>query len=110
MMLDYRGQVAEATGANFSFVKDGVLHTPPRIASQQHRRRIELTKHHGVEVVEREIFLKEVRASASASRPAWPRKSPYIRNQPYRLTSETISGTLTNDHMGEIYPASATAE
>jgi len=28
LMLDYRGQVAEATGANIFFVKDGELHTP----------------------------------------------------------------------------------
>ena len=28
MMLDYRGQVAEATGANVFFVKDGEVHTP----------------------------------------------------------------------------------
>ncbi len=28
MMLDWRGQVAEATGANVFFVKDGELHTP----------------------------------------------------------------------------------
>ncbi len=29
MMLDWRGYVAEATGANVFFVRDGVLHTPP---------------------------------------------------------------------------------
>ena len=28
LMLDYRGQVAEATGANIFFVKNGELHTP----------------------------------------------------------------------------------
>ena len=28
MMFDYRGYVAEATGANMFFVKDGVVHTP----------------------------------------------------------------------------------
>ena len=28
MMLDWRGYVAEATGANVFFVKDGVIHTP----------------------------------------------------------------------------------
>ena len=28
LMLDWRGQVAEATGANIFFLRDGVLHTP----------------------------------------------------------------------------------
>jgi branched-chain amino acid aminotransferase len=28
MMLDYRSQVTEATGANIFFIKDGVIHTP----------------------------------------------------------------------------------
>ena len=28
LMLDYRGYVAEATGANVFFVKDGEVHTP----------------------------------------------------------------------------------
>ncbi len=28
LMLDYRGYVAECTGANVFFVKDGVIHTP----------------------------------------------------------------------------------
>jgi len=28
MMFDYRGYVAEATGANMFFVKDGEVHTP----------------------------------------------------------------------------------
>ena len=28
MMLDWRGYVAEATGANVFFVRDGVIHTP----------------------------------------------------------------------------------
>ncbi len=29
LMLDYRGRVAEATGANFFMLRDGVLQTPP---------------------------------------------------------------------------------
>src|SRR3569623_3803802 len=29
LMLDYRGRVSEATGANIFFVFDGEIHTPP---------------------------------------------------------------------------------
>ncbi|MCP5940072.1 aminotransferase class IV, partial [Klebsiella pneumoniae] len=28
LMMDWRGQVAEATGANAFFIRDGVIHTP----------------------------------------------------------------------------------
>jgi branched-subunit amino acid aminotransferase/4-amino-4-deoxychorismate lyase len=33
LMMDYRGYVAEATGANIFFVKDGEVHTPKPTAS-----------------------------------------------------------------------------
>ena len=37
MMLDWRGQVAEATGANIFFVKDGKIHTPDaRLLPRRH--------------------------------------------------------------------------
>ena len=37
MMMDYRGYVAEATGANVFFVKDGEVHTPrARLLPQRH--------------------------------------------------------------------------
>ena len=37
LMFDYRGYVAEATGANIFFVKDGKLHTPiARLLPQRH--------------------------------------------------------------------------
>jgi branched-chain amino acid aminotransferase len=58
MMLDWRGYVAEATGANVFFVRDGVLHTPIPdcfLSGITRRTVIEIAKARGFEVVERRI-------------------------------------------------------
>ena len=63
MMYDYRGYVAEATGANIFFVKDGVVHTPKPDAFLNGITRqtvIGMLKAKGIEVIERHIQAHEL--------------------------------------------------
>ncbi|MEM6942696.1 MAG: branched-chain amino acid aminotransferase [Pseudomonadota bacterium] len=63
LMMDYRGYVAEATGANIFFVKDGAVHTPtPDCFLDGFTRQtvIAMLKEEGVPVIERHIEPREL--------------------------------------------------
>jgi branched-chain amino acid aminotransferase len=70
VMLDYRGFIAEATGANLFFVmKNGELHTPlPDCFLNGITRQtvIQIARERGIKVVERHITLDELKDAADA--------------------------------------------
>jgi branched-chain amino acid aminotransferase len=63
MMLDWQGRVAECTGANIFFVKDGKIHTPIAdcfLDGLTRQTVIALAKKRGIEVIERRIMPQEL--------------------------------------------------
>ena len=63
LMLDWRGYVAESTGANIFLVRDGVIHTPDPdcfLNGITRRSVIAIAKSKGIEVIERHIPAEEL--------------------------------------------------
>jgi branched-chain amino acid aminotransferase len=63
LMFDWRGQVAEATGANAFFIRDGKIYTPTPdcfLNGITRRTVIDLAKRRGIEVIERAIWPEEL--------------------------------------------------
>ena len=66
LMLDWRGQVAEATGANFFMVKNGEIHTPTPdcfLDGITRRTVIDLAKARNIKVIERVIMPDELKTA-----------------------------------------------
>jgi len=63
LMLDWRGQVAETTGANVFFVRNGSIHTPTPdcfLDGITRRTVMDLARKRGIDVVERAIWPEEL--------------------------------------------------
>jgi len=63
LMLDWQGRVAECTGANVFFSKDGALHTPIAdcfLDGITRRTVMDLARRRGIEVIERRIMPDEL--------------------------------------------------
>lgn len=69
LMLDYRGYIAEATGANIFLLMDGKLHTPTPdcfLDGITRRTVIELARARGMDVIERHIKPEELADATGA--------------------------------------------
>jgi branched-chain amino acid aminotransferase len=106
MMLDYRGLVAEATGANIFFVKDGVLHTPiPDCFLNGLTRQsvIGIAKARGVTVIERHIKPEELTDFAECFLTGSAAEvTPVSEIGPYRFKPGALTETLMNAYADEV--------
>ncbi len=102
LMLDWRGQVAEATGANIFLVRKGVIHTPvPDNCLDGITRRavIELAEKRGLEVVERPIWPTELAGFEECFLTGTAAEvTPVASIGPYDYTVGEITRALMNDY------------
>lgn len=102
LMLDYRGRVAEATGANIFFVFNGELHTPDPdcfLNGITRQTVIALAKKRGLKVVERGIMPEELaQASECFLTGTAAEVTPVREIGPYVFTPGEISKMLINDY------------
>ncbi len=114
MMLDWRGQIAEATGANVFFVKDGVLHTPTPdcfLDGITRRTVIELAKKRGYEVVERSIMPEEMADFEQCFLTGTAAEvTPVSEIGPYSFTVGEETKNLINDYAQAVQPVKQAAE
>ncbi|MBO0904537.1 branched-chain amino acid aminotransferase [Jiella sonneratiae] len=114
LMLDWRGQVAEATGANVFFVKDGVIHTPKAdcfLDGITRRTVIDLARRRGFEVVERAIMPEELTGFSECFLTGTAAEvTPVSEIADWRFTPGAISKRLVDDYAAEVMPKQAAAE
>lgn len=108
LMLDWRGQVAEATGANVFFVKDGKIHTPTPdcfLDGITRRTVIELAKRRGIEVIERAIMPEELADFEECFLTGTAAEvTPVSEIGPYSFVVGDIPRQLIKDYEAEVTP------
>ena len=106
MMMDWRGRVAEATGANVFFTKDGVIHTPDPdcfLDGITRRTVIELAKRRGYELVERTIMPDELDGFEECFLTGTAAEvTPVSEIGPHRFTPGKVCEQLMADYDAEV--------
>jgi branched-chain amino acid aminotransferase len=113
MMLDWRGQVAEATSANIFFVKDGRLHTPKAdcfLDGITRRTVIDLARARGLDVEERAIMPDELEGFEQCFLTGTAAEiAPVAEIGPYRFEVGIITRTLRDEYLNTVKPTNSIA-
>ena len=103
LMLDWRGRVAEATGANVFFVDNGVLHTPEPdcfLDGITRRTVMDLARARGLKIIERAIIPEEMENFSECFITGTAAEvTPVSEIGPYKFTPGDISINLLNDYL-----------
>jgi branched-chain amino acid aminotransferase len=102
LMLDWRGQVAETTGANIFFVIDGDLHTPTPdcfLNGITRRTVISLARRNQMKVIERPIFPQELAQASEVFLAGTAAEVTAVREiGAHRFTPGRVTETLMLDY------------
>jgi branched-chain amino acid aminotransferase len=113
LMLDWKGRVAEATGANVFFVKDGKIHTPVADCFLNGITRmtvIDLARKRGLEVIERDIMPEEMEGMEQCFLTGTAAEvTPVSEIGPYRFEVGAIAKMMMDDYSRAVTPVAAIA-
>ena len=113
MMLDWEGRVAECTGANIFFIKDGKIHTPTAdcfLDGITRRTVIDLARRRGFEVIERRIMPDELTAFSECFITGTAAEVTAVAQiDKWNFTPSAITKQLMDDYTAEVQPKSRAA-
>ncbi|MFL5028026.1 MAG: branched-chain amino acid aminotransferase, partial [Microvirga sp.] len=113
LMLDWQGRVAECTGANVFFIRDGVVHTPIAdcfLDGITRRTVIDLAKRRGFEVAERRIMPEELPSFNECFITGTAAEvTPVSEIGPYTFQPGNMTKVLMDDYSAEVQPKSKAA-
>jgi branched-chain amino acid aminotransferase len=113
MMLDWQGRVAECTGANILFTKDGEIHTPIAdcfLNGITRQTVIGLARDKGIKVNERRIMPEELSSFEECFICGTGAEvTPVAEIGPWRFTPGAISRALIEAYADEVQPKEADA-
>jgi branched-chain amino acid aminotransferase len=108
MMLDWQGRVAECTGANIFFIKDGKIHTPIAdcfLDGITRRTAIEIARKRGIEVIECRIIPEELSSFSECFITGTAAEvTPVSEIAQWRFTPGAITKQLMDDYTAAVDP------